>query len=776
VNTLAGLFTVTVPLALMATAASGGGTVTTNGHVPAGLHQVSVFFVTRTGYYTKPAPPSSWTALGGSRVIVSNIPTGPPNVIQRILIFTTAAGAVFFFTTNASNALASGGMVINDNTTTTATVDFTDVILAAGSNAQYLFSLIELEECAGVVSYATRLFWWGMRNRVPNFVNLPFDGGFDAALIVPNGWTLDPTSGAGGGSLGTSVFGRSYAITGNGATALRGMISQTCYQDWQGNTILRINTAYSARIKLKNIGATQGNFVVEIYSPVSGSLGTFTTALVGVSSTGFQEFIGPLLVSQATIPTDAVLRIYASGTVNNLGVVSVDNIELFPTLRPYLNSTLRGSLAGQPESFIDESGVLQPFFQDGGTIRNAFVLREKLYIQKDDKWYETVDDGANEPSSWKITQVSGAVGAAGPFASDVGEDWGIVANRSGPYIFWGGEPVKIGQEVQSDASQSGKVTWSSINWAFGYTIWVLIDKVQKRVLIGAPTGAATSPNVIFYLDYRGLDTAQEIADHWSVKYSQYSGKILAIGNAPKWSVWNISSNSGALIERSDGTTHTFIGNGAGTGRIYDLLDSNKSDGEAGIPWSYTTYYAPGHADEQVLQIKSHRKLFSYLTGAAKGAGAMSISMQPMGNITPSTLQNLQLVDPSVSSAITAISRVNSVVTVTCGAGHGLTNGIDTQANVLNAADFSFNGTVPILGILNATQFTYYQALPDLILGAGGTVSRLWREFEYTTNTLGERVAYTFANAGNAAGCWCQMEKIIMSLLPDPWAPVRGSVY
>jgi len=148
----------------------------------------------------------------------------------------------------------------------------------------------------------------------------------------------------------------------------------------------------------------------------------------------------------------------------------------------------------------------------------------------------------------------------------------------------------------------------------------------------------------------------------------------------------------------------------------------------------------------------------------------------MGNITPSTLQNLQLVDPSVSSAITAISRVNSVVTVTCAAAHGLTNGIDTQANVLNAADSSFNGTVPILGILNATQFTYYQALPDLILGAGGTVSRLWREFEYTTNTLGERVAYTFANAGNAAGCWAQVEKMIFSLAPDPWAPVRGSVY
>jgi len=404
------------------------------------------------------------------------------------------------------------------------------------------------------------------------------------------------------------------------------------------------------------------------------------------------------------------------------------------------------------------------------------VLREILYIQKDDKWYATQDDGANEPSSWKITQTSGAVGAAGPFASDVGEDWAIVANRSGPYISWGGEPVKIGQEIQSDASLSGKTTWTSINWQFGFTIWVLIDKVNKRVLIGAPTGAATSPNTVFYFDYRGMDDAQQIADHWSVKYSPYSGKILSIGNAPKWGVWNISANSAALIERTDGTAHVFLGSGgAGTGKIYDLLDSNKSDDGAGIPWSYTTYFAPSHTDEQLLQIKSHRKLFAYLAGSVKGSGAMSISAQPMGNIAPSASQPLELVDPSASSAITGISRVNGVTTVTCAAGHGLTSGVDSQANILNATDASFNGTVPILAIPNATQFTYAQyLLPDLILGAGGTVGRLWRECEYPTNVLGERVAFTFANSGNAAGSWAQLEKIVWSLMPDVWSPVRGT--
>jgi hypothetical protein len=589
--------------------------------------------------------------------------------------------------------------------------------------------------------------------------------------------------------VNSPVFGDAYAITGDGAAAIRGMITQPAALDFQGDVIILPNTAYSFRVKTFGPVAhasTPYHITVELFSPTAGSLGSGTISPAAVG-TGPLEFIAPLMAAQAVIPSDLLLRVYASGTLGNLIVVAIDDVEVFPTNRPYLNTTVRASYAGQPESYDELTGVLQPFFQDGGTIRNAFVLREKLYICKDNKWYVTEDDGANEPSAWKITVVSLAVGACGINASDLGEDWGIIANRAGPYIFWGGEPVKIGQEIESDSSLSGKPTWSSINWAFGYTIWVLLDRVNKRALIGAPINGATSPNVIFYFDFVAMDEAKEVADHWSVKYSAYTGKILAIGNAPKWAPWNISSNSAALIERSDGTAHTFIGNGAAaplvaglpssTGKIYDLSYANKHDDGAGIPWSYSTYFTPSHMEEQALQIKSHRKLYAYLSGFVRGAGAMAISLQPMGNITPTPYQPLQLVDPTVSNAITSISRVNGVTTVTCAGGHGLTNGIDLQAVIQNAADTSFNGTVPIQQILNATQFTFAQfLLPDLILGAGGTLTRLSREFEYTTNVLGERVSYTFSNSGNAPGSWCQMEKIIFSIVPDPWSPVRGSVY
>ena len=63
------------------------------GNISPGVHQCSVIFVTRQGYYTAPSPPVSWTAAGSLKVNVTNIPTGPSNVIARLLAFTASGGA-----------------------------------------------------------------------------------------------------------------------------------------------------------------------------------------------------------------------------------------------------------------------------------------------------------------------------------------------------------------------------------------------------------------------------------------------------------------------------------------------------------------------------------------------------------------------------------------------------------------------------------------------------------------------------------------------------------
>src|SRR6202040_4269680 len=114
-------------------AASGGGTVAAAGSVSPGVHEVCVIFQTRQGYLTAPGPATSWTASGGKRAVVANIPTGPSNVVARILFFTGAGGASFFYV-GGGGALFSGNMIIGDNTTTAVVVDFSDAILLAGTN------------------------------------------------------------------------------------------------------------------------------------------------------------------------------------------------------------------------------------------------------------------------------------------------------------------------------------------------------------------------------------------------------------------------------------------------------------------------------------------------------------------------------------------------------------------------------------------------------------------------------------------------------------------
>jgi len=76
-------------------------------------------FQTRQGYLTKPGPATSWTASGGKRAVVTNIPTGPSNVVARILCFTGTGGASFFYV-GGGGTLFTGNMVISDNTTTIA--------------------------------------------------------------------------------------------------------------------------------------------------------------------------------------------------------------------------------------------------------------------------------------------------------------------------------------------------------------------------------------------------------------------------------------------------------------------------------------------------------------------------------------------------------------------------------------------------------------------------------------------------------------------------------
>jgi hypothetical protein len=684
----------TYALALADTTSSGG-TAAPVGSLTAGVHQCSVIFVTRQGYLTRPSAPVSWTSAGNCRANVTGLPSVAtlPNIVARILALTAAGGDNFYYTTGLDGAPQ---LQVNDNSASSFVVDFSDTALLAGISADSLFNLVELGDCAGVIGYADRLFWWGERNKQNNWDNLTFDGGFGSANTIPLGWTPDATYFAGGAAdtTGKAIWGGAYAILGDGVTAMRGLMTQSAVADYNGVPRLLPNTGYSARVRVRMTGAlTQGTLHVHLYS---ASLGVWTTGVAvpaaQIRSTAWQEFIAPITATSSgftQIPSDLQLRVYADGTPTSGAGFLVENIEIFPTDEPYNTSLVRASFADDPESYDGVSGYMGISEDDGQTVRAAFLLRERLYLVKDRALYVTQDDGVNEPASWTINQVSYTVGTSSVTGVDTGEDWAVIAGRAGVYIFDGGEPVKISQEIQP--------TWDQINWAAGNTIWVRVDTRNRRILCGVPLGTATSPNRILVLDYRSLLDASEIETLGSVLFSTLSGKLYAVGRSRKWCPWNITANSCTLAERSDGTAQVFLGNGlvsgAGNGKIYQLSDTQYSDDGAAINSYYTTYFFLTHTLEQSLQVRSHRKLFAYLTTYVEGAGDLNLSAFVDNEAFPTALTPLPLSSPGA------------------------------------------------------------------------------KDLEMPINLLGERVAFQVGT--NAVGAWFKLERFIPSLLPDPWAPVRG---
>ena len=629
-------------------AASGGGTAMAAGNVAPGAHQVCVMFQTRQGYLTKPGPAATWTASGGKRAVVTNIPTGPSNVVARILCFTGAAGATFFYVGGGAS-LFSGNMILNDNVTTSLVVDFSDAILLAGTDVSNMFRLVELGDCSGVMDYSERLFWWGERNKMDNWVNLGFDGGFTGPALpnYPLGWTPDPTYAPGGTEEPNFVvWGAAYSIVGNGTTATRGLMTQGALQDALGAPLIAANTPYTVRAWCaRNATLTQGTLHVHLYSPSGGINTTGLQLTASQLTTNYVEYTAQLTAALTTIPNDLVLRVYADGTPSQNGQFYIDSIEIAPTTQPVNGSLVRASRVEDPESYDGVDGLLSVAENNGQAIRSAFKLRERLYFVKEHSLHVTQDDGTNEPALWTISEVSSSVGTPSVRGVGFGEDWVVIAHRTGLYLFSGGEPTKISQEIQP--------TWNTINWQYAQTMWVTVDTNQRRIYIGAPFGSATTPNQVLMLDYHDIDSAATLASAPAVNVT-YTGRKAATDNARKWSPWAVGANCCAMLERQNGTAvaafgggNPGVGGGAATGKIYQLSDTQYSDDGTAINSFYTTYFVPERTAESALGVGAHRKLFSYLTMYVEGAGNLGLTTFVDSQSAATVQQALPLSSPGL---------------------------------------------------------------------------------------------------------------------------------
>ncbi|MGH9726626.1 MAG: hypothetical protein ACRD41_16325, partial [Candidatus Acidiferrales bacterium] len=346
---------------------------------------------------------------------------------------------------------------------------------------------------------------------------------------------------------------------------------------------------------------------VTCYSPSLGQFGTGISVTALQANGSYQEFTAQLFGPQTSMPSDLLLRVYADGTpAPSGGAFIVDEIEIFPTNSAQNSSLVRASTTSEPESYDGVTGIQEIAVNNGQGISAAFRLRNNLYFVKDRSMYVTATDGVNEPALWSVEEVSNQVGTPSVRGVGFGEEWVVIAGRSGLYFFDGGEPIKLSQEIQP--------TWDQINWEYAQSLWVQVDTQHKLIFVGVPMGSASQPNQVLSLDY-----AQGLQD-----------PLVAMLSVPersrKWAPWNIAANCCALVERANGTAQVFFGSSNGSGKVYALTGGQFSDDGAAINSFYSTAFLAATGI-------SGRNLFGYLTAYVQGAGTLALSAISPGAVT-----------------------------------------------------------------------------------------------------------------------------------------------
>jgi len=203
-----------------------------------------VIFQTRQGYLTKPGPATSWTASGGKRRRGHQHSHRPIERRRAHSLFHWSRGRQLFHTSEQAPHSSPQHDRQQQPSTSASSISPT---LAFSPHQTSTISCrpIELGCFAGVIDYAQRLFWFGERNKLNNFVNLGFDGGFTGPpcrTIRSAGAPIQSSRPAAPAEQNFVVWGAAYSIVGNGSTATRGMMTQSAVQDSLGAPLIQANT------------------------------------------------------------------------------------------------------------------------------------------------------------------------------------------------------------------------------------------------------------------------------------------------------------------------------------------------------------------------------------------------------------------------------------------------------------------------------------------------------------------------------------------------------
>jgi hypothetical protein len=658
------------------------GTVTPFGQMAPGLHLVAVAYLTDQGAITAPSVFGTFIANGGQYLSISNLLPGPTNIVARIIMFTGAQPNVpgelppFFYipaTPQLEGQIVGTATQINDNTTTSVILDFADNTLYAAIGVSVpgnnIANQIVLDGALGFGDYTSRLTAWGQRNTVQNFLNMGFDA--DAAAATnPQGWTTQGLSFSGMTvSLASRPAGSQWQFVNS---ALPQNLLQSAYEDCYGDPILNSNQTYKIRLWIGGSGAnvpSGPDFFAKLSSGVTGfsTLATISNSVMS-SQGSFLEavFAGP---TPTPIPADLVLTIGVSTGSGTLNVVA-DEISIIPIQTPFTDQLAYASYINNPEGMDGDSGQFGA--NDPSKLMDMAELRDTLYLLTQaptGRLHETNGSGQTEPDGWDVAEVAANCGVLSAFglthsqaddaAASGGDDWMAWPSDSGAYIFGGGLPEKISQEIQPNWNPAGaNYPWvpasAAINFAAATTAWGLCDPVARLLFFGIPTGTATAPNKIYVLDFKNLGSAQAIAGSPPF-HPSFSGKLIATDNSRKWTPWNMTMNGAARMYRSDGqlTTVFFGGNGlmpgasASYGNLYTLNPNLLTDDDYGRVYPYyTTYFFIDPEKAQALGLKGTRVLMSYLQAYIQGVGQVTATYFPDDLRNPWSLNTVRTLTPN----------------------------------------------------------------------------------------------------------------------------------
>jgi hypothetical protein len=656
--------------------AGSGGKVTIVGSsiqpLGAGTRQAVVFFITQSGLETAVSPPVTFTTSSNANELeVTNIPIGPPNVIARGIAITEAGangvpGASFYVIPNnvvltvGNTVTTYPSTIIRDNITTSAKLSFTDAVLLSSQEIDVqgnnLFNLIELGSSAWCLPYASRMFYGMQLNKVDNFNNLTFDGGYlpnPGGNLFPLGWI--GTDVANTNLINSPVTGMSLYIKNAGSTVKSGvgLVYQTAYTDPYQVPIILPNTLYSVRVAASNpSGNAVGSLVIDLTDFNTGigfgiTYGTFSVLLASMS-TNTSVFTGALLTTPFTQGVSPALQLRVSLANAGPGAdVQVDRIEVFPTLEPYLLTQVYGSYIDNLEA-IDASGsggIINTASENSQTCTGGFVMHDIMYLLKTNSLYSTQDIPTSEPGGWSLREVSNKAGSIGIHSYSSGEEWAVMACRAGIYGFNGGQPVPINWEIRQ--------IWEAINWDAGKTIVLRNDVTNKMMYcaIPLPTGtdpvtgittksikwlpfapynpAPISPNVMLVLNYQAMDSFEELIGASGIRTTMF-GTLAAVDMKRKWTIWQIPSPYMDFIMRPNGIdTPLFVCNGIDSSKIYEFEDNQFSDDGTAIFSLYTTYGHVNAAKSATIPLFGyHAKRYTVFQVNAKGSGNMQVRVIP----------------------------------------------------------------------------------------------------------------------------------------------------